>query len=70
MLTNTTLSNKQLLQEALTKIGRNLMLYQEMEIGLKNLIPVLHPDGGAKGIDSFKALKTSIELAPEFRIPR
>lgn len=48
------------LQEALSKIGRNLMLYQQIEIGLKGLLPVIHPDGGASGIEALMTFKTSI----------
>ncbi|MBU1691653.1 MAG: hypothetical protein KKD65_13100 [Gammaproteobacteria bacterium] len=52
--------SQKLLQDTYSKIGRNLMLYQQIEIGLKSLLPFIHPDGGAKGIEDFRKFKLDI----------
>ncbi|MDZ8237815.1 MAG: hypothetical protein RMZ69_11690 [Nostoc sp. ChiQUE01a] len=43
----------ELVNEVLRKIGRNILMFQQIEKGLKVLLPYIHPDGSAKGIDSF-----------------
>lgn len=49
-------STASLLEEASSKIGRNLMFYQEIEIRLKNIVPYIHPES-KKGIDNFRNVK-------------
>lgn len=47
----------ELVNEVLRKIGRNVLIFQQIEKGLKLLIPYIHPDGSRKGIDSFRSYK-------------
>jgi hypothetical protein len=42
-----------LVNEVLKKIGRNILMFQQIEKGLKLLLPFIHSDASAKGIDSF-----------------
>lgn len=51
----------ELVNEVLIKIGRNVLIFQQIEKGLKLFIPYIHPDGSKKGIDSFWSSKKAIK---------
>jgi hypothetical protein len=44
---------EKLVNEILIKIGRNVLIFQQIEKGLKLILPYIHPDGSQKEIDSF-----------------
>lgn len=44
---------RELFDEVLRKIGRNILMFQQIEKGLKVLLPFVHSDASTKGIDSF-----------------
>jgi hypothetical protein len=46
-----------LVNEVLRKIGRNVLIFQQIEKGLKLLLPYIHPNGSKNGIDSFWSYK-------------
>ncbi|GAA6614695.1 hypothetical protein [Scytonema sp. NUACC26] len=48
---------EKLVNEVLIKIGRNVLIFQQIEKGLKLLLPYIHPDGSKNGIDSFRSYK-------------
>ena len=56
------------IDEVHRRIGRNLLRFQEIEVGLKLILPYVHPDAGAKGIDALKSYRqqrvTSQTLGP------
>ena len=39
------------------RIGRNLLRCQEIEVGLKLILPYIHPNGGAKSLEAIKAYR-------------
>lgn len=45
---------RELVNEVFRKIGRNILIFQQIEKGLKVLLPFIHPDASAKGSDSFR----------------
>jgi hypothetical protein len=42
-----------LLNSVLLRLGRNILLFQQIESGLKFMLPYTHPKGSASGDDSF-----------------
>lgn len=46
-----------LVAEIQRKVGRNLMRFQEIELHIKFMMPYIHPDARANGLDSFKAMR-------------
>jgi hypothetical protein len=51
----------ELVNEALIKIGRNVLIFQQIEKGLKLVLPYIHPNGSQKGINSFRSYKEANE---------
>lgn len=47
-------------EEIMRKIGRNVLRYQQLENTLKGLLPILHPEAGAKGLDAYNKYKLKI----------
>ncbi|BAY91369.1 MULTISPECIES: OST-HTH/LOTUS domain-containing protein [unclassified Tolypothrix] len=47
----------ELVNEVFKQIGRNVLIFQQIEKGLKLLLPYIHSDGSQKGIDSFRSYK-------------
>jgi hypothetical protein len=45
---------RELVNEVLRKIGRNILIFEQIEKGFKVLIPFINPEASAKGIDSFR----------------
>ncbi len=43
----------ELVNEVLRKIGRNILMFQQIEKGLKVLLPFIHSDASTKDIDTF-----------------
>ena len=51
-----------LMGELQNKMGRNLMLFQNIEHALKMVLPYIHPDGSHKsGLDTFNSFKEAIK---------
>ncbi len=46
-----------LMDEVHRKIGRNLLRFQQIEAGLKVILPLIHPDGSAKGIEGLRTFQ-------------
>jgi hypothetical protein len=46
--------HKTTIYEVHRRIGRNLLRFQEIEVGLKLILPYTHPDGGAKGLKTLR----------------
>lgn len=44
-------------------IGRNVLLYQRIELALKETLPFIHPKGGASGYDALKDLRSQLKKA-------
>ncbi len=44
---------RELFDEVLRKIGRNILMFQQIEKGLKVLLPFVHSDASTKSINSF-----------------
>ena len=42
------------------KLGRNLLCFQEIETGLKLVMPYIHPDAHEGGLASFKAVRAEV----------
>ncbi|CAN0628620.1 protein of unknown function [Burkholderia multivorans] len=42
-----------LLNSVLIRLGRNILLFQQIESGLKFILPYMHPKGSASGDDAF-----------------
>ncbi|AQV92299.1 hypothetical protein BJN34_00130 [Cupriavidus necator] len=42
-----------LLNSVLLRLGRNILLFQQIESGLKFMLPFMHPKGSANGDDAF-----------------
>lgn len=42
-----------LLNSVLLRLGRNILLFQQIESGLKFMLPYMHPKGSASGDDAF-----------------
>lgn len=42
-----------LLNSVLVRLGRNILLFQQIESGLKFMLPFMHPKGSASGDDAF-----------------
>lgn len=42
-----------LLNSVLVRLGRNILLFQQIESGLKFMLPYMHPKGSASGDDAF-----------------
>ncbi|MBE9036993.1 OST-HTH/LOTUS domain-containing protein [aff. Roholtiella sp. LEGE 12411] len=53
---------RELVNEVLRKIGRNILMFQQIEKGLKLLLPFIHSDASAKGIDSFWKYREAAKL--------
>jgi hypothetical protein len=54
--------HRELMEELHEKMGRNLMLFQAIERGLKMVLPYIHPDGSRKdGIASFQKYKSTVQ---------
>ena len=53
---------RELVNEVLKKIGRNILIFQQIEKGLKILLPFIHPDASAKGSDSFRRYTEEVKL--------
>jgi hypothetical protein len=53
--------HQRLLAQVLIRVGRNLLLYQQIELGLKASIPYVHPEGSAAGRESFERLLTRLK---------
>lgn len=53
--------HEDLINEVFRKIGRNVLIFQQIEKGLKLLLPYIHPDSNKKGIDSFRSYKANNE---------
>jgi hypothetical protein len=49
-----------LVREMLAKMGRNLLTFQQIESGLKFMLPVTHPGGSASGDDAYAVLKDEV----------
>lgn len=45
------------IDEVHRRIGRNLLRFQGIEIGLKLILPYIHPEGGAKGAEALRAYR-------------
>jgi hypothetical protein len=64
--------SSRLIDELHRKIGRNLLRFQQIEVGLKLILPYIHPDGSAHGIEGLLkfqelvATKTLGMLVTEF----
>ncbi len=52
---------RDLVNEVLKKIGRNILIFQQIEKGLKVLLPFIHPDASAKGSDSFRRYTEAVK---------
>jgi hypothetical protein len=46
------------------RIGRNLLRYQQIECALKFVLPYIHPQGGASGLEALKHYRTRIQSKP------
>ena len=53
-----------LVAELQRRLGRNLLRFQEIELQLKFMMPYIHPDARANGIDSFKAMREDLGGRP------
>jgi hypothetical protein len=51
-------------REMLAKIGRNVILFNQLEGCLKNAVPYIHPDGSAAGADAFTTFKSELQRNP------
>ena len=40
------------------RIGRNLLRFQEIEHGLKFMMPYVHPEAHSGGLEAFKRMRT------------
>jgi hypothetical protein len=47
--------------EILRKIGRNILVFQQIEKGLKIILPFISPDTRDQGIDSFRKYDKTIQ---------
>jgi hypothetical protein len=57
--------HQELLGEFQKRMGRNLMLFQSVEIGLKTFLPYIHPEGSKKNsIESLEKYKGAIKSQP------
>ena len=53
---------RDLVDEVLKKIGRNILLFQQIEKGLKLFLPfIVHPNSIAKNIDDFRKTRESVK---------
>ncbi|WP_414570131.1 OST-HTH/LOTUS domain-containing protein [Nostoc sp. CCY 9925] len=52
----------ELVNEVLRKIGRNILMFQQIEKGLKLLLPYIHSDASTKGINSFRKYRETAKL--------
>lgn len=53
---------RDLVDEVLKKIGRNILLFQQIEKGLKLLLPfIVHPNSIANNIDDFRKQRESVK---------
>ncbi|WP_156914441.1 hypothetical protein [Cupriavidus sp. amp6] len=46
-----------LVNSVLHRLGRNIMLFQQIESGLKFMLPFMHPQGSASGGDAFTSFR-------------
>lgn len=53
--------HRRLINEALRRVGRNVLAFQEIESRLKFLLPYMHPDGSAKGENSRLEYRVSVQ---------
>ncbi len=44
----------QQIDEIHRRVGRNVLLFQRVEQGLRSMLPYLHPDGSKKGLDAMR----------------
>lgn len=51
-------SAKALVDELHRRIGRNLLRFQEIELSLKLMLPYIHPNGAAKGVETMREYQT------------
>lgn len=49
------------LHEVEWRIGRNLLLYQRIEHGLKLVLPLIHPNGSTQGLDAWQEFRQAIK---------
>ncbi|PSB04271.1 hypothetical protein [Merismopedia glauca] len=54
-------NDSDLIDEVLKKIGKNILIFQQIEKGLKILIPFIHPNAGAKGMDSLRKYREGVK---------
>jgi hypothetical protein len=52
-----TLTAKTVPDDLLVRIGRNVLVYQQIEIALKAIVPFIHPKGGAAGLDGLQKVR-------------
>lgn len=52
---------RELVNEVLRKIGRNILIFQQIEKSLKVLLPFIHSDGSAKDVDSFWRYREAVK---------
>lgn len=52
---------RELVNEVLRKIGQNILIFQQIEKGLKLLLPFMHPDASANGSDSFQTYTEAVK---------
>ncbi|QUN27742.1 hypothetical protein KB879_27415 [Cupriavidus sp. KK10] len=46
-----------LVQSVLLRLGRNILMFQQIESGLKLMLPYMHPKGSASGDDAFASFR-------------
>lgn len=51
-------------REMLSKIGRNVIVFNQLEGCLKNVLPYIHPNGSAAGHDAFTTLNSELRRNP------
>lgn len=61
MTSNLNHQHDQSLREVEWRIGRNLLLYQRIELGLKLVLPLIHPNGSAQGLDAWQEFRQAIQ---------
>lgn len=53
---------RELVDEVFRKVGRNILLFQQIEKGLKLLLPFINPGGSVKEIGNFHIYKKKVKL--------
>lgn len=64
MASNQNHPHTQSLRDVEWRMGRNLLLYQRIELGLKLVLPLIHPNGSAQGPDAWQEFRQAIQSQP------